>query len=330
MTKRYYPRRVQLPASEGAYLERFTESPQTLATVRSALEAFYLFRVWSERRDPAPERSRRTAPAPLATLSMDVLVDFRNWLHRRRYAPLSRDTYITLITAYLAYAQDQSQLAPDFSVERARTRHRTTRKRHAYPVQQVNPGLPRLLRHYDDMPLPEDRRTRLDILRARAVLHTLYASAGRVSEIASLTRKEIQDGRRDEAVIRGKGDKERFIFFTPEAQAAIRAYITARGDASEPVFIHHRRRYGQPMSRQSIWELVHDTAAQLGIGRVSPHDFRHYRATQMRNAGAAVETIQAILGHADISTTLRVYAHLDKAKAREQFDRTITAAKDLQ
>lgn len=320
MTQRYYARPIPLSTADQEYLERFAESKSTQSTSRSALEAFTRFRLWHG-------RASRT-PTPLAALDLDVLVDFRNWLHLRKYAALSRDTYVTLTASYLAYAQDKGWLAPDFSLERAKTRHKTTRKRHAYPATEVNPQLPRLIQHYDRLPVPTDEIERLELLRARSIMHLLYSSAGRVSEIASLTRMQIQDGRRDEAKIVGKGDKPRFIFFTAEAQTAVQAYTGARQDTFEHLLVYHRRRRGKPMSRQSIWSLVHDTAQSLGIGKVSPHDFRHYRASQMRNAGAPAETIQAILGHADISTTLRVYAHLEKAKAREMFDKTYIPTKD--
>ncbi len=152
-------------------------------------------------------------------------------------------------------------------------------------------------------------------------MHLLYCSAGRLAEVAALDRKSVADGRRKEAIVTGKGDKERFIFITPDARAAISAYVGERHDDYEPLFISHGRNYGSRLSRVSLWRTVKKAAKVLGID-VSPHDFRHYRASQMLQQGAPLEAIQEILGHSDISTTRRVYAHYNKPSIRAIFDKT--------
>ena len=84
---------------------------------------------------------------------------------------------------------------------------------------------------------PDDqahRAQRLEALRDRALLLTLYATGMRRAEIASLSRIDIQDGRSPEGLITGKGDKERIVFFDENAMAAIRAYLEARGDPYLP------------------------------------------------------------------------------------------------
>jgi integrase/recombinase XerD len=70
-----------------------------------------------------------------------------------------------------------------------------------------------------------------------------------------------------------------------------------------------------------LWRTVKQAAKQLGID-VSPHDFRHYRASQMLQQGAPLEAIQEILGHSDISTTRRVYAHYSRPSIRAIFEKT--------
>lgn len=313
MTQPYYNRRLALGASDETYLSRFADSPRTRAANRSALKAFLMFRAWHG-------RAQRT-PTPLSQLSLDVLVEFRNWLTRRQYAPLSRDNYITLVAQYLRYHQDQDALPAAFSTERALHRNKQTRPRHAYPVKEIPSELPRIIQFFDALPTKEDPLARLEHLRNRAVMHTLYASAGRVSEIASLTRKEVQDGRRNKAKVLGKGGKERFIYLTDEAGAAIQAYCAAREDTSESLFIYHRRKAGERMTRQSIWNLIDAAAEALHVAHVSPHDFRHYRARQMLEQGAPLDAIQEILGHSNIETTRKVYALTSPEKARSDFDK---------
>jgi integrase/recombinase XerD len=162
------------------------------------------------------------------------------------------------------------------------------------------------------------------------IVHTIYASAGRVSEVASLTRASVQDGGVREVLITGKRSKKRLIFLTKEAQRAIREYTRARGADGYPgLFISHGRNYGSSLSRQSIWRIVKNAVKALGLYQgISPHDFRHYRATQLLNDGARLEDVQAILGHAHIGTTRDVYARTDRRTLREVYDTFTRSAQE--
>ena len=199
----------------------------------------------------------------------------------------------------------------------------------------MDPELPALVTHYDNLPLPqgEDPRSRLErlkILRARAIVHTLYASGGRVSEVASLTREMVLDGRLDEVHLVGKGGQPRVILLTPEAMRAISAYIEERNDDFPGLFISHGRGRGNQLGRGTIWAVVKRAVKTLGLHHsTSPHSFRHYRATQLLNEGMPLESVQAYLGHQDISTTRKVYAHTRTAVLRDQlstFGRSPTEA----
>lgn len=298
------------------------EVDTTRANAEHAIRAFAAFR--------ASQRPR----VRLRELNMDVLDNFNAWLSRHDYAKTSRRTFVAFVTEFLRYAVDQEWIPPSFSLERATYRIRKAQKRDGakYPIPKFDPALPRVLVYYDHLPLPAgdtpaEKRERLGILRGRAVMHTLYASAGRVSEVAGLMRKDVQDGRRGEAEIVGKGDKPRVLYLTPDARSAIGAYVRARADTDEALFIQHTRKYGTPLSRFMIWKIVRRAGDACGVKNLSPHDFRHYRASQMLQLGAPIEAIQEILGHADIGTTRRVYAHYSKPKAREIFEQhTISAA----
>lgn len=293
----------------------------TRANVEYALRAFYAF------------RAGQKPPVAFRDMNMDVLDDFNGWLKHKSYADTSRRTFIAFVTEYLRYAVDKEWLPPTFSLERATYRIRKAQKRDnaRYPVPKFDPALPRVIAYYDALTLPDgdapaERRARLNLLRARAVMHTLYASAGRVQEIALLTRKGVQDGRRDKVQIIGKGKKPRMIFLTDDALRALRAYLDARADACEPLFIQHSHAYGTALSRFMLWKIVSHAGKACGIAHLSPHDFRHYRASQMLDAGAPLEAIQEILGHADIGTTRRVYAHYSKPKVQEIFARFTLSA----
>lgn len=329
MKPKYRP--VALDEKARDYLQTRQESPRTQETARMALQAFYAFRRTYKKR----ETDEAPAPLALPKMDFDVLVEFNNWMQRKGYSAFSRDGYIAQVGTFLGYAQDKDWTGATFSVERAKRQRRQTRQRRSYPIPKTNPLFPRVLTYYDDLPLPNGdddhaNHQRLDILRGRALLQTLYASAGRATEVAHLTRKQIQDGRRGETEIVGKGAKERFLYFTPEAQSALAAYLTARQDESPYVFINHKREYGKQLSRQMLWHIVKLAAEKVGAEDIHPHDFRHYRARQMLEHGARLEEIQEILGHEDIGTTRKVYAHFDHKTTREIFDRTIVSTRDAQ
>lgn len=150
--------------------------------------------------------------------------------------------------------------------------------------------------------------------RDRAILEILYSSGLRVSEVVDLRLGGVE---LDEGVVlvRGKGSKERLVPLGRPAAVAIDRYLrevrprlsTGRGEAR--VFLSVR---GRPMSRQTIWSLVANSAKAVGIERtVSPHTLRHTFATHLLEGGADLAAVQELLGHVDISTT-QIYTHVDR------------------
>jgi site-specific recombinase XerD len=325
---------IHLPLSEQVehYLGHLQSSPRTQHTYETGLhvfEAYLADRTNSELKTPA------TAPIEqytLASIDSNVLQDFQVWLGKKEYSRFSHKTYLASVVAFLSYALSNDWLPASFSLERARAKLKQVTRRGAYPIPRPDPALPQLIRYYDELPIPDgdgenSRRKRLQILRSRAFVHLLYSSAGRLAEVAALNRKDVADGRRKEAIVTGKGDKERFIFITGDARAAISAYVSQRQDTFEPLFISHARDYGKRLSHVTLWSTVKRAAKKLGMD-VSPHDFRHFRARQMLEQGAPLEAIQEILGHSDIGTTRRVYAHYSKPSIRSIFERTTLSPHD--
>lgn len=153
-------------------------------------------------------------------------------------------------------------------------------------------------------------------LRDRAIIALLYSSGLRVSELTSLDRSHI-NLKRQEFTIRGKGQKDRVVFIDKTASQLIGAYIQARTDNSNPLFI----RYGGSQSvdqsgdfgrltPRSIQRLVAQYARLGGITKhVSPHTLRHSFATDLLMNGADLRSVQSMLGHSNISTT-QIYTHV--------------------
>lgn len=261
-------------------------------------------------------------------LNVNILRTFNQHLNKRRYAKATNQLYITSLRRYMQWLDAEDLLPDDFNRAKAEAKLKVTRgeARSGYRHRAADPDLPRIIGYYDSQELPGDgekvkdsHTRRLELLRARAIMHTLYASAGRVSEVASLTRAQVADGRAAETLITGKGNKQRMLFLTPEAQAAIRSYCNARDDTYPALFISHRKGKGQPLTRMSIWRAVKHAAKKLGLSSItSPHSFRHYRATQLLNEGMPLESVQAYLGHASPETTRIVYAHTKTAVLRDQ------------
>jgi integrase/recombinase XerD len=183
--------------------------------------------------------------------------------------------------------------------------------------------LPRILRPEETAALIEAARSTQPLgLRDVAMLEMLYGAGLRVSELVSLPLSAID---RRELLIRvlGKGRKERVVPLGEVAAAALESYfekgrpslLGRRPDRDHAVFLTRR---GKAMTRQNFFDRLRRHARQAGIraDRVSPHVLRHAFATDLLDGGADLRAIQALLGHADLSTT-EIYTHVSRLKLRE-------------
>ncbi|MCR4715117.1 MAG: tyrosine-type recombinase/integrase [Treponemataceae bacterium] len=159
--------------------------------------------------------------------------------------------------------------------------------------------------------------------RDEAMFKMFYSSGCRISEIAGLKMRDIR-GNYNSAIVHGKGNKDRVVFFSPEAVDAFKKYLLERKEhikSEKPVrsvFISQR---GNGLSVRGIYSIVSRYSSVEGTNRhVSPHSFRHSFATTMLNAGADIRVVQEMLGHSSISTTQR-YTHVTAAKLVDIYNR---------
>ena len=159
-------------------------------------------------------------------------------------------------------------------------------------------------------------------VRDRAMLHTMYASGLRVSELVDL---DLGDVNLDEGFVAvlGKGNKRRIVPLGAHARASLGEYLAEvrpkwAKPASRACFVTAR---GKGMTRQSFWAIVKKYARAAGITKpISPHKLRHSFATHLLAGGADLRSVQTMLGHADISTT-QIYTHVSGEHLRAMHER---------
>lgn len=164
-------------------------------------------------------------------------------------------------------------------------------------------------------------------LRDRAMLHFLYATGLRVTELVTIRLADV-DLDRGLVLSMGKGRKERVVPLGEQAMLWLRRYFEQsrpelaanRPSAARPQAAVFLSRLGKAMTRQGFWKLLRGRAIQAGIStKLSPHTLRHSFATHLLSNGADLRSIQVMLGHSDISTT-QIYTHVDREQLRDTYD----------
>lgn len=156
-------------------------------------------------------------------------------------------------------------------------------------------------------------------IRDRALLELMYAAGLRVSELVSLKQTEV-DLNAGLVICHGKGSKERRVPIGKSAIHWLQQYLAVKvayGQTSTPQLFLNR---GRPITRQFAWSMIRRHAVKAGIKEISPHTLRHSFATHLLQNGADSRSVQALLGHSDISTT-QIYTHITDRHLRSAYDR---------
>ena len=162
-------------------------------------------------------------------------------------------------------------------------------------------------------------------IRDRAVLEIMYATGLRVSELVNLKTADV-DLLAGLVVCYGKGNKQRRVPLGKSAIHWLQQYAAVKagyGKQTSPYIFLQR---GRPFTRQIAWAMIKRHAETAGIKNVSPHTLRHSFATHLLQHGADSRSVQALLGHSDISTT-QIYTHITDIHLRNAYDRHHPRAK---
>jgi integrase/recombinase XerD len=238
------------------------------------------------------------------------LVAYVNSLYQRGLESRSIARRLSAFRGFYHFLQAEGELAAD-PMENLRS-----------PKQWSN--LPRFMnRDQMERLIAAPNASRPSGLRDRAMLEMLYATGMRVTELIELRFSAI-DMQMGLVRVTGKGNKQRLVPVHERALTSVREYLLnarpalLKGRSSPILFVTAR---GAGMTRQAFWAAIKSAGKKAGIFQgLSPHVLRHTFATHLLEGGADLRSVQAMLGHADISTT-EVYTHVARARLRETIDR---------
>jgi site-specific recombinase XerD len=249
-------------------------------------------------------------------ITEDLVREYRLWLNRQPVGPkgarvnetLKKKTqnyYLIALRSFLKYLmkRDIESLSPA-KIELAKTNERSL-------DLITNNELVRLMNAVDG--------TEVKDLRDKAILELLFSTGLRVSELCSLLR-DI-DLTSDELSVRGKGEKVRVVFLSPEAKNAVRKYLAARKDMDDSLFVQFGKNGKDKKTLQitprSIERIIKHYGIKAGITKkITPHVIRHSFATDLLQNGADLRSVQVMLGHANIATT-QIYTHITDKHLKE-------------
>lgn len=248
-------------------------------------------------------------------ITSEYIRKYRLWLNRYKnnngdeLSTLTQSYHLIALRGFLKYLskRDIASLSPD-KIELPKTSRKQVTFLHYDEVQRL----------LDQIDLNTETG-----LRDRAIIELLFSSGLRVSELVNLNKDHINTKRR-EFMVRGKGQKDRPVFISQNAADRVNNYLDSRTDSLVPLFISYSNNVSpstsgdfRRLTARSIERMVAKYARLAGITKhVSPHTMRHSFATDLLINGADLRSVQAMLGHSNISTT-QIYTHVTDERLRE-------------
>jgi site-specific recombinase XerD len=269
------------------YLKRRNFSPHTIKNYLSRLS---LFTMW--------------LTLPVEEVTKSEIGRYIDHLLKKRLSAQTITSHLQTIRLFFDYLITEEQMAL------------------CNPITKVSIRLPKPLpRHLKDDQVHQFLHSITDE-RDRAIFMLMLRSGLRVEEVARLTVDAVELTRNRLFVAQGKGGKDRVVYLSKDARAALEAYLATRGSKSRRVFLVQKGPLtGTPLSVRGIQKRIEYYARESKV-KVSCHSLRHTMATQLLNADADISTIQDLLGHTLITTTQR-YCRVSNTKVQRDYDKAI-------
>jgi len=250
-------------------------------------------------------------------VSHDDMLAFLLFLRERRYANSTVARRTAAVKSFYAYLTSEG-IVPSDPTEQIDSPKVDRYLPKALSLHQVDELLELPMRQ----PTPER-------LRDKAMLELLYATGMRVSELVALNTRDL-NMEADCVRCVGKAGRERILPISGSALTALEEYLDiawpqlsrSNPQKTEALFLNHR---GKRLTRQGFWLILKGYAEDLGLDDLTPHTLRHSFAAHMISGGADIRSVQALLGHASLSTT-QIYTQMNHGDAPAPTDVRAEAA----
>ena len=266
-------------------MKRRNVSPNT---VKSYLNGLKHFVVWLD--------------VPIEETTYRKIVAYMDYLLGKRLKPKTVNCYLNSVCQFYHYLSEEEEVPIVNPVKKPN-------------IMRLPRGLPK---HLNDEHL-ELLFKNLKGPRDRAMFMIMLRCGLRVEEVAHLSLGNIDLKRRILFIQDGKGAKDRVVYISNDALAALLEYLRVRpANKVKKVFLVEKGPLtGQSLSVRGIQKRMEYYANKTKL-RISCHHLRHTMATQMLNADTDLSTIQDLLGHNSIRTTQR-YCRISNPKVRRDY-----------
>ncbi len=246
----------------------------------------------------------------VAGIKRQYIFDYFDHYLAQKYAISTINKHLRCFQAVLRYLQEQDYLVPQVLLR--------------LPGLKKPDRLPRFLTDEQLRQVRDDLETRVGQARSpvqqrnglldRAAFYLLWQGGLRLGEVEALCLEDVDLAGRKLTVRDGKERKDRTVYLTDRAVTSLQAYLDLRGISnSDRIFLYRHR----PLRKDLIPARLKAAGQRVGV-HVSAHRLRHTYATQLLNAGCPVPSIQKLLGHRNLNTTM-IYAHAHNRTVAEDY-----------
>lgn len=284
------------------------EKGHSSLTIRNYSQYLTRFKVWAEGQNITN----------LEDINQEIIRGYRLYLNRiqdddgKNLKKITINYHLIAIRSFLKFIS-KKDLAPTLAAEKIELAGTDERQ-----INFLTPHEVQLLLNQPDL-------RKIQGLRDKAILETLYSTGLRVSELVNLKREQVNLETGEFAVL-GKGGKVRVVFLSDRAKVFLEQFLSRRTDTDEYVFIRYGRKKDpdleitpeeKKLTPRTIQRIIHHYAVKAGIVKiVTPHVLRHSFATDLLSNGADLRAVQSLLGHSSVTTT-QIYTHVTDPQLKE-------------